>query len=148
MRMKDVCSVLICKGNVWLTLLPTMVPVNICPSSLPKSGSKLPMEQLAQGQASGPALEPEIIAAALPAAPFAIGPHQRVVEHKTYAICLDYERHVGVHTGRKCFNDHALKGNASETGRVKFFPWYYGDKDDVVHNASSAGGRSPPGRHW
>eukprot|EP00971_Amphidinium_carterae_P331799 6465582-Amphidinium_carterae.1 len=35
------------------------------------------------------------------AAPFVVGPHQRVVEHATYAICMDCDRHVGVHTGRK-----------------------------------------------
>eukprot|EP00971_Amphidinium_carterae_P110129 2181339-Amphidinium_carterae.1 len=56
----------------------------------------------------GPAPEPEIVetaaSAVLPA-----GPHQRVVEHETYAICLDCERHVEAHTGRKCFNCHALK---------------------------------------
>eukprot|EP00971_Amphidinium_carterae_P010708 211524-Amphidinium_carterae.1 len=46
----------------------------------------------------------------LPAAPFVIGPHQRVVEHATYAICLDYNRHVGLHTGRKNFHHHVLKG--------------------------------------
>eukprot|EP00971_Amphidinium_carterae_P243379 4832750-Amphidinium_carterae.1 len=62
-----------------------------------------------------PAPEPEdeIVetarSAALAAAPFAIGPHQHVVEHETYAICLDCQRHVGVHTVRKCFNYHALK---------------------------------------
>eukprot|EP00971_Amphidinium_carterae_P169655 3361462-Amphidinium_carterae.1 len=58
--------------------------------------------------------EPEIVEiarpAALPAALFACGPHQHVVEHETYAVCLDCQRHVGVHTGRKCLNYHALRG--------------------------------------
>eukprot|EP00971_Amphidinium_carterae_P193366 3837126-Amphidinium_carterae.1 len=42
--------------------------------------------------------------AVLPAAPFVVGPHQRVVEHETYDVCLNCSRHVGIHTGRKCFN--------------------------------------------
>eukprot|EP00971_Amphidinium_carterae_P183350 3639154-Amphidinium_carterae.1 len=36
--------------------------------------------------------------AVLPAAPFVVGPHQRVVEDATYAIGLDCSRHVGIHT--------------------------------------------------
>eukprot|EP00971_Amphidinium_carterae_P164770 3266591-Amphidinium_carterae.2 len=38
--------------------------------------------------------------------------HQCVVEHATYAICLDRDRPFGVHTGRKNINDHALRGKA------------------------------------
>eukprot|EP00971_Amphidinium_carterae_P327128 6458302-Amphidinium_carterae.2 len=61
-----------------------------------------------------PEPEPEVVASAkkavFPAAPFVIGPHQRVVEHETYAICLDCQWHVRVHTGQSCFNYHALKG--------------------------------------
>eukprot|EP00971_Amphidinium_carterae_P154816 3069700-Amphidinium_carterae.1 len=42
-----------------------------------------------------------------------IGPHQHVVEHETYAICLDCQRHVGLHTGRKCFNYYFNHNNYS-----------------------------------
>eukprot|EP00971_Amphidinium_carterae_P072112 1426266-Amphidinium_carterae.1 len=45
----------------------------------------------------------------LPAAPFEVGPHRRVVEHATYAMCLDCNRHMGVPTGRKNINYHLLK---------------------------------------
>eukprot|EP00971_Amphidinium_carterae_P072675 1437218-Amphidinium_carterae.1 len=37
--MKGVWSVPICKVTAWLMLRPTKVPVNVCPSKLPKSGS-------------------------------------------------------------------------------------------------------------
>eukprot|EP00971_Amphidinium_carterae_P265920 5275171-Amphidinium_carterae.1 len=61
-----------------------------------------------------PELEPAVVESEgpvrFPAGPFVCGPHLRAVEHETYAICLDCERHVGVHTGRGRFNDHALKG--------------------------------------
>eukprot|EP00971_Amphidinium_carterae_P059772 1182521-Amphidinium_carterae.1 len=71
-------------------------------------------EQWPRVRTPAPALKPLIVetaeSAVLPAVPFVIGPHQCVGEHETYAICLDCERHVGVHTGRECFNDHALKG--------------------------------------
>eukprot|EP00971_Amphidinium_carterae_P129113 2557455-Amphidinium_carterae.1 len=119
----------------WETALmwqPTRVPVNMCPLSLPKHWSNvcqavrnlefwllvgphlhLRPEQWPTVRLPAPAPEPEIVetarSAALPAPPFAIGPHQRVVEHETYGICFDCERHVGVHTGRKCFNYHAFK---------------------------------------
>eukprot|EP00971_Amphidinium_carterae_P123242 2440266-Amphidinium_carterae.1 len=63
------------------------VPVN-----LPKSGSIGALVRL-------PAPEREVVVstqkATIPAAPFAVGPHQLVVEHETYAICLDCQRHVG-----------------------------------------------------
>eukprot|EP00971_Amphidinium_carterae_P262881 5215155-Amphidinium_carterae.1 len=32
------------------------------------------------------------------------------MEHETYAICPDCQRHVGVRTGRGRLNYHALKG--------------------------------------
>eukprot|EP00971_Amphidinium_carterae_P121639 2408899-Amphidinium_carterae.1 len=89
------------------------VPENVCLLSLPTSGSTgvlfvrlcgISGLAVAQDQASGPEPEPEIVESAkklFPAAPFVIGPHQRVVEHETYAFCLDCERYVGVHTGRR-----------------------------------------------
>eukprot|EP00971_Amphidinium_carterae_P085235 1686245-Amphidinium_carterae.1 len=57
--------------------------------------------------------------AVLPAAPFVVGPHQRVFEHATNAICLDCNRHVGIHTGRKNINYHALKGTPCQPLRGK-----------------------------
>eukprot|EP00971_Amphidinium_carterae_P022765 448835-Amphidinium_carterae.1 len=57
--------------------------------------------------------------AVLPAAPFVVGPRQRGVEHETYAICSDCNRHVGIHTGRKSFNFHALKWNELSPGFVQ-----------------------------
>eukprot|EP00971_Amphidinium_carterae_P234187 4646855-Amphidinium_carterae.1 len=44
---------------------------------------------MAQGQAAVP-----VLVTNLPAAPFVVGPHLRVVEHATYAQCLDCNRHV------------------------------------------------------
>eukprot|EP00971_Amphidinium_carterae_P142244 2817747-Amphidinium_carterae.1 len=38
--------------------------------------------------------------------PLATSTMLHVVEHEAYATCLDCQRHVGVHTGRKCFNCH------------------------------------------
>eukprot|EP00971_Amphidinium_carterae_P189961 3770914-Amphidinium_carterae.1 len=54
------------------------------------------------------------------ALPYVVGLHKRVivVEQATYAICLDCNRHVGIHTGRKNINYHALKGPAFETQEV------------------------------
>eukprot|EP00971_Amphidinium_carterae_P055610 1096284-Amphidinium_carterae.1 len=37
-------------------------------------------------------------------------PHYRVVEHATYAQCLDCYRHVGSHAGCGNINYHALNG--------------------------------------
>eukprot|EP00971_Amphidinium_carterae_P069231 1369917-Amphidinium_carterae.1 len=101
------------------------VPVNACALNLPKSGSSgapfvrlggselhFRPEQWSRVRLPAPEPEPEKLKQLrelLPVAPFAIGPHQRLVEHETYAICFDCENHVGVHTGRKCFNHHALK---------------------------------------
>eukprot|EP00971_Amphidinium_carterae_P091044 1802117-Amphidinium_carterae.1 len=52
-----------------------------------------------------------------------VGPRQRLVEHATYAICLDCNKHVGIHTGRKninLFNHHALKGRPCQPFKRKF----------------------------
>eukprot|EP00971_Amphidinium_carterae_P293078 5818946-Amphidinium_carterae.1 len=42
--------------------------------------------------------------------PLSVGPHLRVVEHATFAQCLNCFRQVGLHTGRGKFNYHYLKG--------------------------------------
>eukprot|EP00971_Amphidinium_carterae_P265560 5268159-Amphidinium_carterae.2 len=75
-----------------------------------------------------PAPEPEPAAveterpAVFPAEPFVCGPHQRVVAHETYAICVDCQQHVGVHTGRGRLNYHALKGRPCEPPKRKSVP--------------------------
>eukprot|EP00971_Amphidinium_carterae_P294398 5845160-Amphidinium_carterae.1 len=71
-------------------------------------GPKLPVrpDQWPRVRLPVPEPVPEVVVstsfAEFPDVPFAVGPHQRVVEHETYvyAICLHCERHVGVHTGQ------------------------------------------------
>eukprot|EP00971_Amphidinium_carterae_P105857 2096458-Amphidinium_carterae.1 len=85
-----------------------------------------------------PALEPEppvVVAVelvALPAAPFVVGPHQRVVEHETYAICLDCSRQRHPHC-------HALKGRPCQPltrkKRVRLDPGF----GSAVHIAAPGG---------
>eukprot|EP00971_Amphidinium_carterae_P073946 1462201-Amphidinium_carterae.1 len=65
-------------------------------------------EQWPRVRLPAPKPEPEVLGterpAVFPAEPFVCGPHQHVVAHETHAICLDCQRHVGVHTGRGRLN--------------------------------------------
>eukprot|EP00971_Amphidinium_carterae_P107941 2136934-Amphidinium_carterae.1 len=94
---KDVWSVQICKVTEWLMLRPTKAVRNFWLLVGPKLRVR-PEQRLVESAKN----------AEFPAAPFVIGPHMRVVEHETYAICLHCERHAGVHIGRSCFSYHAL----------------------------------------
>eukprot|EP00971_Amphidinium_carterae_P148403 2942011-Amphidinium_carterae.1 len=103
MRMKDAWKGPICKGIVMLMWRLITVPVNMCPLSLPKSGSNgvlfvrlyvisgswwvrscVFVLKCWPGSGFRLELEPEIVeivaTAVLPAALFVVGPHQRV-EH-------------------------------------------------------------------
>eukprot|EP00971_Amphidinium_carterae_P040792 800629-Amphidinium_carterae.1 len=60
------------------------------------------MEHCLSGESEGPVK--------FPTEPFVCGPHLHVVEHETYAICIDCQHHVGVHTGRGRLKYHALEG--------------------------------------
>eukprot|EP00971_Amphidinium_carterae_P256529 5093640-Amphidinium_carterae.1 len=72
------------------------------------------LEQWPSVRRPAPEPEPAIVEiarpVAFPAAPLVCGHHQQVVEHETYATCLDCQRHVGVCTGKGRLNHHALKG--------------------------------------
>eukprot|EP00971_Amphidinium_carterae_P123422 2444259-Amphidinium_carterae.1 len=75
-------------------------------------------EQWPRVRLPAPEPEPEVVESErpvrFPAEPFVCGPHLHVniLAHETYAICLDCQRHVGVHTGRGRLNYHAWKGRA------------------------------------
>eukprot|EP00971_Amphidinium_carterae_P095966 1899201-Amphidinium_carterae.1 len=97
-------------------------------------------EQWPRVRLPAPEREPVVLESAkkaeFPAAPFVIGPHQRVVEHETYAIWPDCERHDGVHTGRSCFNYHALKGRPCIPLKIQ-------QKNVQVVHSSGSGGMEP-----
>eukprot|EP00971_Amphidinium_carterae_P011013 217074-Amphidinium_carterae.1 len=125
--------------------LPTEVPENMCPSSLPRSGSNGPpfvrvFWPRVRFQASE--FEPEVVDSErpvrFPAEPFVCGPHLYVVEHETYAICLDCLCHVGVHTGRGRLNYHALKGRPCKPllrkKRAKLVSGFANQVDEVDPN--------------
>eukprot|EP00971_Amphidinium_carterae_P219043 4348031-Amphidinium_carterae.1 len=69
---------------------------------------------MAQGSAAASDREPEVRrvvkATNLLTAPFEVGPDRKVVEHESFAQCLDCSGQVGFHTGGGKFNYHYPKG--------------------------------------
>eukprot|EP00971_Amphidinium_carterae_P210589 4178936-Amphidinium_carterae.1 len=103
-------------------------------------------------------LKGQFLAVRFPAEPFVCGPYLHVVEHETHAICLDCQRHVGVHTGRGRLNYHALKGRPCRPflrkKRAKLVPGFATQLDGfelaadfnptVSGGATSSGGSKNP----
>eukprot|EP00971_Amphidinium_carterae_P311687 6195101-Amphidinium_carterae.3 len=85
--------------NFWLLVSPTL---------------RNRPEQWPTVRLPAPEPEPEVVEferpVRFPAEPLVCGHYLHVVEHETNAICLDCQRHVGVHTGRGGLNFHVLKG--------------------------------------
>eukprot|EP00971_Amphidinium_carterae_P010932 215807-Amphidinium_carterae.2 len=75
-------------------------------------------------------------------APFVVWPPQRVVEHATYAICLDCNSNVGIHIGRQNITHHACKGKLCQPLKRKKRAGLDPGVGDTVHSAAS--GRAKP----
>eukprot|EP00971_Amphidinium_carterae_P026183 516378-Amphidinium_carterae.4 len=94
-------------------------------------------EQWPRVRLPAPEPVPEVVEserfARFPAEPFVCRPHLHVVEHETYAICLDCQRHVGVHTGKGRLNYHVLRGKPCKlcTERRKLVPGFASHVDEV-----------------
>eukprot|EP00971_Amphidinium_carterae_P199069 3950510-Amphidinium_carterae.1 len=148
MLRKGVWIALTCMVTIRRMWPPTEVPENMCPLSLPRSGSNgvlfvrlfvisgsLWVQNYVIVLSSGPGsgfrpVESEK-PVRFPVEPFFCGPHLHVVEHETYAICLNCQRLVGVHTGKA----DALKGRPCKLllrkKRAKFVPGFANHVDEL-----------------